>query len=113
VQENANPLGQNVGKLFPGETSILPANENFWHAQCDALQFRKANAFKISINQRSPPMLRLAIALLLLSLLFAVFGFGGIAASFAGVAKILFWVFIVLFAISAVASVLRGKTPAI
>lgn len=58
-------------------------------------------------------MLRLAIALLLLSLLFAVFGFGGIAASFAGAAQILFWVFIMLFAISAVVALLRGKTPAI
>ena len=58
-------------------------------------------------------MLRLAITLLIISLLFAVFGFTGIAASFAGVAKLLFWVFIVLFAISAVASVFRGRTPVV
>ncbi len=58
-------------------------------------------------------MLRLAISLLLLSVLFAVFGFGGVASSFAGAAKLLFWVFIVLFAISAIVSVLKGKAPAI
>jgi len=38
-------------------------------------------------------------------------GFGGIASSFAGIAQILFFVFIVLFLISAVASALRGRPP--
>lgn len=56
-------------------------------------------------------MLQLAIALLLLSLVAAVFGFGGIAANFAGVAQILFFVFIVLFLISAVAGSMRGRPP--
>lgn len=56
-------------------------------------------------------MLRLAILLLILSLVAALFGFGGMAASFAGVAKILFFVFIVLFLISALASALRGRPP--
>jgi uncharacterized membrane protein YtjA (UPF0391 family) len=54
-------------------------------------------------------MLRLAIILLIISLISAVFGFTGIAASFAGGAKLLFYVFIVLFAITAIANVLRGK----
>ncbi len=58
-------------------------------------------------------MLRLAIALLLFSVLFAVLGFGGIAASFTGAAKLLFWVFIVLFAISAIMSVFKGRSPVI
>ena len=54
-------------------------------------------------------MLRLAITLLIISLIFAVFGFSGIAASFAGGAKILFYVFIVLFAIAAAANVITGR----
>lgn len=58
-------------------------------------------------------MLRLAIGLLLFSVLFAVLGFGGIATSFASAAKLLFWVFVVLFAISAVVGVLRGKSPVV
>lgn len=58
-------------------------------------------------------MLRLAITLLILSLVFAVFGFGGIAASFAGAAKILFYVFIVLFAIAAVFGALNGRAPVV
>ena len=56
-------------------------------------------------------MLQLAIVLLLLAILSAVFGFGGVAIEFAAFAKILFFVFIVLFLISAVASAVRGRPP--
>ncbi|QDT50451.1 DUF1328 domain-containing protein [Symmachiella dynata] len=52
-------------------------------------------------------MLNLAIFLLIVALAFAVLGFTGIAASFAGVAKILFVVFLVLFLISAVTGSIR------
>jgi uncharacterized membrane protein YtjA (UPF0391 family) len=41
-------------------------------------------------------MLQLAIACLVIALIAAVLGFGGIAGSFVGVAKILFGVFLVL-----------------
>lgn len=56
-------------------------------------------------------MLRLAITMLILALLSAVFGFGGLAVEFAGVARILFIVFLALFAISAISSALRGRAP--
>jgi uncharacterized membrane protein YtjA (UPF0391 family) len=45
-------------------------------------------------------MLRWALAFFIVALLAAVFGFGGIAAASAGIAKFLFFVFVVLFAIS-------------
>ena len=45
-------------------------------------------------------MLQLAIACLVIALLAAVLGFGGIAGSFVGVAKILFIVFLVLAVLS-------------
>ena len=45
-------------------------------------------------------MLQLAIAFLVIALLAAVLGFGGIAGSFIGVAKILFVVFLVLAVLS-------------
>jgi uncharacterized membrane protein YtjA (UPF0391 family) len=48
---------------------------------------------------------------LVLSIVFGLFGFGGIAVEFAGIAQILFIVFIVLFLISAVAGALRGRPP--
>ncbi len=56
-------------------------------------------------------MLQLAIVLLLLSLMFGVVGYGGVAVQFAGAAQILFIVFVVLFLISAVASATRGRPP--
>ena len=45
-------------------------------------------------------MLQLAIACLVIALLAAILGFGGIAGSFVGVAKILFIVFLVLAVLS-------------
>jgi len=45
-----------------------------------------------------PPfvMLKFAIAFLVIALIAAVFGFGGIAAGAAGIAQVLFWVFLVV-----------------
>ena len=48
-------------------------------------------------------MLHYALVFFLIALVAAVFGFGGIAASAAGIAKILFFVFLVLFIASLVA----------
>ena len=45
-------------------------------------------------------MLRLAIACLVIALIATLLGFGGIAGSFVGVAKILFFVFLVLAVLS-------------
>jgi uncharacterized membrane protein YtjA (UPF0391 family) len=47
-------------------------------------------------------MLSWAITFLIIALVAAVFGFGGIYVAAAGIAKILFFVFIVLFVISLV-----------
>lgn len=54
-------------------------------------------------------MLRLAIACLIISLIAALLGFGGIAGSFMGVAKILFVVFLVLAVISFLGGGLRSE----
>ena len=45
-------------------------------------------------------MLRLALVFLLVSILAAVFGFGGISGAAADMARILFFIFVVLFAVS-------------
>lgn len=42
-------------------------------------------------------MLRWALAFFVIAIIAAVFGFGGIAVAAAGIAKILFFIFIVLF----------------
>jgi len=45
-------------------------------------------------------MLGWAVVFLIIALVAAVFGFGGIAAASAGIAKLLFFIFLVLFVIS-------------
>jgi uncharacterized membrane protein YtjA (UPF0391 family) len=52
-------------------------------------------------------MLQLAIACLVIALLAAVLGFGGIAGSFVGVAKILFVVFLIIAVLSFLGDGLR------
>ncbi len=56
-------------------------------------------------------MLQLAITCLVIALIAAVLGFGGIAGSFVGVAKILFFVFLALAILSFVfgGSMRRGN----
>lgn len=54
-------------------------------------------------------MLNWAIAFLVIALIAALFGFGGIVSAAVGIAKILFFIFIVLFAISAVMSVFGSR----
>jgi uncharacterized membrane protein YtjA (UPF0391 family) len=58
-------------------------------------------------------MLGWAITFLLVALVAAVFGFGGIAGTAVEIAKLIFFVAIVLFAISAVIGLLRGRSPTI
>jgi uncharacterized membrane protein YtjA (UPF0391 family) len=52
-------------------------------------------------------MLQLAIACLVIALIAGVLGFGGIAGTFVGVAKILFFVFLILALLSFVGGGLR------
>ena len=54
-------------------------------------------------------MLGWAIAFFVLALIAAVLGFGGIAGASAGIAKILFFVHLVLLVLSFVARAVRGR----
>lgn len=56
-------------------------------------------------------MLRWALGFLVLALIAAVFGFGGIAVASAGIAKILFFLFLIVFLITLVMGLAgRGRT---
>jgi len=52
-------------------------------------------------------MLHYALVFFLIALIAAVFGFGGIAVASAGVAKILFFLFLVVFLVTLVMGVAR------
>jgi uncharacterized membrane protein YtjA (UPF0391 family) len=54
-------------------------------------------------------MLYWALMFLVIALIAAAFGFGGVAGTAAGFAKILFFIFLVLFLVSAIAGAFRGR----
>jgi uncharacterized membrane protein YtjA (UPF0391 family) len=60
-----------------------------------------------SFNNEGHPMLHYTVVFLVIALIAAVLGFGGVAASAAGIAKVLFMVFIVLALVSFVFGLLR------
>lgn len=55
-------------------------------------------------------MLGWAIMFFILAVIAAILGFGGIAASMAWIAKILFFVFLALFVISMVSRAIQGRS---
>jgi uncharacterized membrane protein YtjA (UPF0391 family) len=59
------------------------------------------------LNREELPMLRMAIAFFVIALIAAVLGFSGIAIATAGIAKILFYIFLVLFLLSLVSHLIR------
>jgi uncharacterized membrane protein YtjA (UPF0391 family) len=59
------------------------------------------------LNQKEVAMLYWSVMFLVVALVAALFGFGGIAASAAGIAKVLFFVFLVAFVISGILSLVR------
>ena len=56
-------------------------------------------------------MLYWAAVFFVIALVAALFGFGGIAATSAGIAKILFAIFLVLFVVSLIFGVVGGRAP--
>jgi uncharacterized membrane protein YtjA (UPF0391 family) len=56
-------------------------------------------------------MLGWAITFLIVALVAALFGFGGIAAVAVDAARVIFFVAIILFLISAVVTMVRGRSP--
>ncbi len=58
-------------------------------------------------------MLGWALTFFIIALIAALFGFGGLASAAAGFAKILFFIFVVLFAATMIAGLLgRGRNSA-
>ena len=58
-------------------------------------------------------MLGWALTFLIIALIAAVLGFGGIAGLSLEIAKIIFFVAILLFAIAAVVGLVRGRSPTV
>jgi uncharacterized membrane protein YtjA (UPF0391 family) len=58
-------------------------------------------------------MLGWAVTFLVIALIAALLGFGGIAGLSMEIAKIIFFVAILLFAIAAIVGLFRGRTPTV
>jgi uncharacterized membrane protein YtjA (UPF0391 family) len=54
-------------------------------------------------------MLRWAVIFFVISIIAAVFGFGGIADAASGIAQVLFFIFLALFVVMLIAGVIAGK----
>ena len=54
-------------------------------------------------------MLSWALAFLVVAIIAAIFGFGGIAGTAVSIAKLIFFVAIILFLVSAVMHLIRGR----
>lgn len=54
-------------------------------------------------------MLRWALIFLVIALVLAVLGFGGMAGAFAEIAKILVWIFVILFVVGLILHLVRGR----
>jgi uncharacterized membrane protein YtjA (UPF0391 family) len=61
-----------------------------------------------SAPHREKVMLNLIVTLLIIALIAAVLGFGGIAMAAVGIAKIVFFVALLLFVVAAIAGTMRA-----
>jgi uncharacterized membrane protein YtjA (UPF0391 family) len=65
------------------------------------------------LTTETTTMLGWALTFLIIALIAAAFGFGGIAGAAIGIAKILFFVFIVLFVLALIFGMFRGRRPVV
>ena len=66
-----------------------------------------------TLNEGGIAMLGWALTFLIVALIAAVLGFGGIAGFAVEIAKIIFFVAIILFVISALFGLFRGRSPTV
>jgi uncharacterized membrane protein YtjA (UPF0391 family) len=70
---------------------------------------RITRASQLPLKERTA-MLRLALFFLVVSIVAAIFGFGGVAAASADIARILFFIAVVIFVVLLVAGLMAGST---
>jgi uncharacterized membrane protein YtjA (UPF0391 family) len=56
-------------------------------------------------------MLYWAVVFLVIALVAALFGFGGIAVAAAGIAKLLFFLFVIIFVVTLIMGLMRRRRP--
>jgi len=71
------------------------------------MQVQRTNSKRKAISIKEDEMLRWALGFFIVALIAAVLGFTGIALAAAGIAKILFYLFLILFLVTMVSHLLR------
>ena len=74
-----------------------------------AISLRLHQALCIARYLQEVSMLRWAIGFFVVALIAALLGFGGLAATAAGIAKFIFYIFLILFVVSLLAHLMRGS----
>jgi uncharacterized membrane protein YtjA (UPF0391 family) len=92
--------------LFQPVDWITRLFNNIGSGNQTAIWYRETDDERPDLKRRTK-MLYYALVFLLIAILAAVFGFGGLAIVSAGIAKILFFVFIVLFLVSLITHMSR------
>lgn len=101
----------------PGENALLPDSPQESQrvgTNCPLARLADQKALQhaglVQQKESRPSMLGWALTFFVIALIAAVFGFGGIASASAGIAQILFVVFLALFVIALVARAVRGSS---
>jgi uncharacterized membrane protein YtjA (UPF0391 family) len=115
VRRNLRPAAAQ-GALGVALGALTPANISAWHAACVIKGARRTHRHyciaapaqhRHRVLAKGMTMLHYAVVFFVIALIAALFGFGGIAAGAAEIAKVLFFIFLVLFIVSLVLGLFR------
>jgi uncharacterized membrane protein YtjA (UPF0391 family) len=93
-----------LSRKWPGNTRVHVL-ERLPHPGTIGVMQERARSGRIP--PRRNDMLRWALAFFIIALVAAILGFGGIAVAAAGIAKILFFIFLVLFLVALLGGLVR------
>lgn len=80
----------------------------YWKNQSAKVTLRQVQELLVGKTvAKEETMLRWAVAFFIIAIVAAIFGFGGIAVAAAGIAKILFFIFLVLFLVALLSGLVR------
>jgi uncharacterized membrane protein YtjA (UPF0391 family) len=105
-----NPLSKNTGNFFapyPKASIAGFIDRSYKRIRKGREFFFFETIFSKRTSLRGGTMLRYALVFLVVALIAAAFGFLGIASAAVGIARLLFYVFLVLFLISLVGGIVR------
>jgi uncharacterized membrane protein YtjA (UPF0391 family) len=88
--------------------ALRPAGEPHPHAM--GVLMRRTHRSR-AVKRRRMQMLGWALVFLVVALIAGLLGFTGLAVASAGIAQILFYIFVVLFVVSSLIYLIRGRAP--